>query len=832
MKLFSFYYILFLYTKEEKEIFFLIFSCVYGTIFFVHFGKRVCLFFYWYMNSFFRISLFLCSFFSFCIVSADPGEVSITSNDDGTLQYEYTHVYPVSSGIPFVVWDVRYGDIRVHTEKNGSHIEETYTFPFQVDDRERPTTINMGTHSIPLKKDSSGKYLPIHVQGAFKLYLKKYIYHEKINRKKAEVNYRKFSWGHPLFCTAHDMGFRWEDGKEYWNTQDIHSVSHPLLNFGNSPTSTHRIQKIDTHTQKKYYESGWYETGEITADFNEAKDKFYGLLWEEYIITSEPSRQIWTGVTKRVKKRWRSGRGGRGVKWVNEKVYRTNPNIPIGAGKYIQTPDLEWSVTTYKNKIILFQERNLQYFDIDIAHLEKKCITKKEEYVFQIFKNGAWEKHESDCTPDGADIPTSYPWGTWNPIKNATGTGNPKDGNGWKTDEKGNFYYPLDFSHSLWAVGVGFSPWNFYQTWDTITNLHAHTAWIYSQDDEGESLRFSAPLLGWWEIQKLALYPFAKYTFWKYIKNTPTGRLTYFDTHSSSLSPKNRVWCNENTWYIKKVKGKAKRGRYKNKKKYAPKHTPVAATQEFVLPLENAFRFGVEIRWNTNRGDYHAGKIQKEEIGNFIQTQKIDTKQIRKKAYTLIKNMGNKQISWRVQYIQWQDIILPDIQYTRNAYDILIVKDGNVIIGDNLPRNIGIIVLHDSFHPENDSEKGNIYVTPKVRNMYGFLYADGWLISVKNKNKQLFLSEKERNTLLQKQLVIYGNLFSKNTIGWWKAWILPGNKKTSDSQKTLLYDLDYVRTNTMGCKTKDITTKRCMYEWFLTIVQNPKILELYQKYFH
>gem|GEM_PF-3319625 len=88
---------------------------------------------------------------------------------------------------------MRYGDIRVHTEKNGSHIEETYTFPFQVDDRERPTTINMGTHSIPLKKDSSGKYLPIHVQGAFKLYLKKYIYHEKINRKKAEVNYRKFS---------------------------------------------------------------------------------------------------------------------------------------------------------------------------------------------------------------------------------------------------------------------------------------------------------------------------------------------------------------------------------------------------------------------------------------------------------------------------------------------------------------------------------------------------------------------------------------------------------------------------------------------------------------
>gem|GEM_PF-5929524 len=49
-----------------------------------------------------RNSLFLCSFLSFSSVFATQGDIIITSNDDSTLQYEYTHVYPISSGTPFV----------------------------------------------------------------------------------------------------------------------------------------------------------------------------------------------------------------------------------------------------------------------------------------------------------------------------------------------------------------------------------------------------------------------------------------------------------------------------------------------------------------------------------------------------------------------------------------------------------------------------------------------------------------------------------------------------------------------------------------------------------
>gem|GEM_PF-5454057 len=52
------------------------------------------------------------------------------------------------------------------------------------------------------------------------------------------------------------------------------------------------------------------------------------------------------------------------------------------------------------------------------------------------------------------------------------------------------------------------------------------------------------------------------------------------------------------------------------------------------------------------------------------------------------------------------------------------MKNGNVIVDGSLSREIVVVVLSDNFHPENRMENGNIYVTPKVGDIYALLYAD------------------------------------------------------------------------------------------------------------
>gem|GEM_PF-3059625 len=182
--------------------------------------------------------------------------------------------------------------------------------------------------------------------------------------------------------------------------------------------------------------------------------------------------------------------------------------------------------------------------------------------------------------------------------------------------------------------------------------MQAVTAWVYSEDRFGEGVRFSAPLLGWGEIRSLSLVPWKQYIFGKNVKNPPLGRLKFFDAPATSLSPKKRVYCNENTWYMKKVKGKRRRGKFRNKKRYAPHHHMLKATQEFVLPLENGFRFGVEILGKTNREDYKTTKKHTEDITNFVQTNHITTQQIRKHAYKLTGNIKSGRIAGRIKYIE------------------------------------------------------------------------------------------------------------------------------------------------------------------------------------
>gem|GEM_PF-2980071 len=102
---------------------------------------------------------------------------------------------------------------------------------------------------------------------------------------------------------------------------------------------------------------------------------------------------------------------------------------------------------------------------------------------------------------------------------------------------------------------------------------------------------------------------------------------------------------------------------------------------------------------------------------------------------------------------------------------------------------------------------------------------------MKNRWKQSFLSKKVRDNLLKNQLVIHGHLFSSNTIGGYHKKELPGGKKTTDTQKALAYDLNYIRTNLIGCETKTSTTKQCKYEGFLTVTPDVRVQNIWRKYF-
>lgn len=184
---------------------------------------------------------------------------------------------------------------------------------------------------------------------------------------------------------------------------------------------------------------------------------------------------------------------------------------------------------------------------------------------------------------------------------------------------------------------------------------------------------------------------------------------------------------------------------------------------------------------------------------NFSDFSKLDVRaDIRKNAYTLTKGMTNWQILNWVKYVEWDKKLseLLDI----NSIETLIIKNGNFIIDGNLNSSwnkFWIIVLKDSYNVNSDySNKWNIYIDKNVTYIEALLYADGWIIS-----SVLWVpytsDSSSRTTNLQEQLILKWSIFTRNTIGWailsWGDYILPGGVKTSDFNKAMIYDLNYIR---------------------------------------
>lgn len=182
-------------------------------------------------------------------------------------------------------------------------------------------------------------------------------------------------------------------------------------------------------------------------------------------------------------------------------------------------------------------------------------------------------------------------------------------------------------------------------------------------------------------------------------------------------------------------------------------------------------------------------------IVNFSDLSKSTMRSVIKRNASIITKWLTewKILNW-VIYYNWDT----KISEIKNLSDVetLVIKNWNLIIDRNLMKEkFGIIVTRDDNSKEN---LWNIYVIPGVTYISAIIYADWWIIS-SNNNWIPYTSDTDTRTNdLSNQLVIKWSTFTRNTI-WWAVkgtsgkYILPGWTLTSDFNKAMMYDLNYVR---------------------------------------
>ncbi len=200
---------------------------------------------------------------------------------------------------------------------------------------------------------------------------------------------------------------------------------------------------------------------------------------------------------------------------------------------------------------------------------------------------------------------------------------------------------------------------------------------------------------------------------------------------------------------------------------------------------------------------------------------------IKKNAYSLIKWMKSGQTINKVKYSEW-DVI---ISWENLDFETLIVKNGNVIINDNLNKNgkkLWIIVLKDNYDTKMDfNTSGNIYITPDVSYINALFYADGGFISTDTTGKVYTSDSSKRTANLQNQLILKWSLFTRNTIGGaiFSGWdyTLPGWQKTDDFDNAMIYDLNYIRRGNRWCQDNNTNGKCDTFDDVFIIEYNPAI---------
>lgn len=206
---------------------------------------------------------------------------------------------------------------------------------------------------------------------------------------------------------------------------------------------------------------------------------------------------------------------------------------------------------------------------------------------------------------------------------------------------------------------------------------------------------------------------------------------------------------------------------------------------------------------------------------NFSDLYKTELRNIiRSNAYKNIFSMTNWQnINW-VKYVEWDYSINNDSWYW---FETLVIKDWNLIINSDVnidDKKLWIIVLKDNYDVSKDyNNKWNIFINKDVEYISANLYSDWAIISANQ------YWNKYPDNQLDKQLKLYGNLFTRNTIWWavlgWQNYTLPGWKTTNNYNLAEVYDLNYIRKVDNSCLTPTQDNYSFIIEYNSSIQTDP-----------
>ncbi|MBS8122539.1 hypothetical protein [Candidatus Vampirococcus lugosii] len=164
----------------------------------------------------------------------------------------------------------------------------------------------------------------------------------------------------------------------------------------------------------------------------------------------------------------------------------------------------------------------------------------------------------------------------------------------------------------------------------------------------------------------------------------------------------------------------------------------------------------------------------------------------RKRASLIIRGLSSGEKSGTIHYKEG-DLDISDLSYDKN--DTLVIKNGNLIIDQNVDKNLGIMLIRDDL---SDRTMSNVYVKPNVTYIKAAIFAEGGFVSADVNGDPFDKNDIVRTNSLSDQLVLEGSIFTWNTIGGALLsdegnYVLPYGNRTDDVDEAITYDLNYIR---------------------------------------
>lgn len=212
------------------------------------------------------------------------------------------------------------------------------------------------------------------------------------------------------------------------------------------------------------------------------------------------------------------------------------------------------------------------------------------------------------------------------------------------------------------------------------------------------------------------------------------------------------------------------------------------------------------IKWNSHSKWKEA---YTSELNTFSNISKADLrKSIDKNAKDLTRWLTSWEKTNTVIYFEWNKKY-SEIKNKVSDWDSLIIKNWNLLVDEDITKNIWIVVLADKVDLTkiDSNSKWNIYIQKNVSNIKSYLYTDWWFISAKDFSWNKY----EEEELRENKLTLIWSLVSSNTVWGWEEWnttcYLPWNKQTTDCETAERYDLNYIRKHIISCDPDDYSFK-------------------------